>query len=56
VIVAHVMGIPIEESILQLAPAGAAVATALAVAVRASLGRLRRSSRDGRRDHRPECR
>jgi hypothetical protein len=48
VIVAHVMGIPIEESILQLAPAGAAIATALAVAVRSSLGRLRRSSRDAR--------
>jgi len=46
VIVAHIMGIPIEESVLQLAPAGAAIATALAVAVRSSFGRLRRSSRD----------
>ena len=44
-IVAHVMGIPIEESILQLAPAGAAMLTAVAIAIRASLGRLRRRFR-----------
>jgi hypothetical protein len=42
VIVAHVMGIPVEESVLQLAPAGAALMTAVAIAGRASLGRLRR--------------
>jgi hypothetical protein len=46
VIVAHVMGIPIEESILELAPAGAAMVTAVAIAGRASLGRLRRRLRD----------
>ncbi len=45
-IVAHVMGLPIEESVLQLAPAGAAMATAVAIAGRASLGRLRRRLRD----------
>ena len=40
-IVGHVMGLPVEESVLQLAPAGAAVLTALAVAARVQLGRLR---------------
>jgi len=44
---AHVMGIPIEESILQVAPAGAAMLTALGIAARASLGRLRRRLRHG---------
>jgi len=43
VIVAHIMGIPIEESVLQLAPAGAAIVTAFALAVRTRLDRLRRS-------------
>ena len=33
--VAHVMGIPFEESVLQLAPAGAAIVTAAAIAGRA---------------------
>jgi hypothetical protein len=42
VILAHVAGMPVEESLLQLLPAGAAVATAIAVAVRSSIGRLRR--------------
>jgi hypothetical protein len=46
VIVGHVFGIPVEESVLQLAPAGAAIATALAIAARTSLRRLRRSSRN----------
>jgi len=41
VIVAHIMGIPIEESVLALAPAGAATVTALAIAGRTLLGRLR---------------
>jgi len=45
VIVAHVLGLPIEEGVLQLAPAGAAIATAVAIAGRASLGRLRRRLR-----------
>jgi nucleotide-binding universal stress UspA family protein len=40
-ILAHVGGIPLEESILQLAPAGAAMATAVAIAGRTGLRRLR---------------
>jgi hypothetical protein len=44
-IVAHVLGIPVEESVLQVLPAGAAVAMALAVGVRARLGSLRRRLR-----------
>ena len=44
-IVAHVMGIPIEESVLQLLPAGAAIVTAVAIAGRATLDRLRRWAR-----------
>ena len=54
-IIAHVMGIPVEESVLQLAPAGAAVITAVAIAGRASLGRLRRRLRHRPRggDHEP---
>jgi hypothetical protein len=42
VILAHIMGIPVEESVLQLVPAGAATITAVWVAGRASLRRLRR--------------
>jgi hypothetical protein len=45
VIVGHIAGIPVEESLLQLAPVAAVIATALAVTVRTSIGRLRRSSR-----------
>jgi hypothetical protein len=45
VIVAHIMGIPVEESVLQLAPAGAAIATAVAIAGRTTVGRLRRRLR-----------
>jgi hypothetical protein len=44
-ILAHIMGIPIEENVLQLAPAGAAIATAFTIAVRTTLDRLRRSVR-----------
>ena len=44
-IVAHVMGIPVEESVLQLAPAGAAIVTTVAVAGRTHLGRLLRRLR-----------
>ena len=47
-ILAHIIGIPVEESVLQLAQAGAATVTAVAIAGRASLGRLRRRLR-----HRP---
>jgi hypothetical protein len=41
-ILAHIMGIPLEESVLQLAPASAAMVTAVAIAGRANLRRLRR--------------
>ena len=41
-IVAHVTGVPVEETILQFAPAGAALVTAFAIAARASLARLLR--------------
>jgi hypothetical protein len=39
---AHVMGIPVEESVVQLAPAGAAIVTAAAIAGRLGLARFRR--------------
>ena len=40
-IVAHVLGLPIEESMVQLAPAGAAIVAAATIAGRAALDRLR---------------
>lgn len=49
-IAAHILGLPIEESLPQLAPAGAAMVTIVAIAGRAGLGRLRR--RLGHRPHR----
>jgi len=45
VIVAHIMGIPVEETVLQFAGVGAVTATAVAIACRTSLGRLRRQLR-----------
>jgi uncharacterized protein involved in response to NO len=42
VIVAHIMGLPIEETASQLAPVGAVTLTAVAVAGRTWLGRLGR--------------
>ena len=39
---AHIMGMPIEETVLQLVPAGAATVTAVCIAVRAQLRRPRR--------------
>jgi len=42
VIVGHIMGIPVEESVLQLVPAGAMTVTAVAIAGRHLLHRLRR--------------
>ena len=39
-ILAHIMGIPVEETVLQLAPAGAATVTVVAIAGRTRLGRL----------------
>jgi hypothetical protein len=37
---AHIMGLPIEEGVLQLAPAAAAMASAVAIAGRARMARL----------------
>ena len=45
--IAHVGGMPLEETVLQLAPAGAATLAAAAVAVRAMLGRLTARLRNG---------
>jgi hypothetical protein len=47
VITAHVAGLPLEETVLQLAPAAAATLAAAAVTVRAVLGRLLARLRDG---------
>jgi hypothetical protein len=41
-ILGHIMGIPVEESVLQFAPAGVAIVTAAAIAGRATLSRLQR--------------
>jgi hypothetical protein len=40
-IAGHIMGLPIEESMLPLLPAGAAVVSALAVVSRSRLRRMR---------------
>jgi uncharacterized membrane protein AbrB (regulator of aidB expression) len=40
VILGHIMGMPVEESVLQFAPAGAATVTVVAIAGRTALGRL----------------
>jgi uncharacterized protein (DUF779 family) len=42
VILGHIQGVPIEESLLQLAPAGAAMLTVAVVAGRAGVDRLKR--------------
>ena len=42
---AHIMGIPVEESVLQLTQAGTAIAAVVAVAGRTTLGRIRRRLR-----------
>jgi hypothetical protein len=42
---AHIMGLPVEESVVQLAPAGAVLVTAAAIAGRTTLDRLRRRHR-----------
>jgi hypothetical protein len=57
---AHIIGIPVEEGVLQLAPAGAATVTAIAIAGRTTLGRLRRRRPAGQslasdRSPRPTC-
>jgi hypothetical protein len=50
-VIAHIMGLPIEESVLQLAPVGAAMLSVVAIASRPAIDRLRR-----RLGHRPEAR
>jgi hypothetical protein len=52
VIVAHVLGLPVEESVVQLAPAGAAIVTAATIAARTTLHRLRPNGRPRRHGER----
>jgi hypothetical protein len=40
VTLAHIMGMPAEETVLQFAPAGAATVTVVAIVGRQKLGRL----------------
>jgi len=40
VMLAHVAGFPLEETVVQLAPAGAATVTVVAFASRSAVGRL----------------
>ena len=48
-IIAHIMGVPVEETVLQLAPAGAAMVALVAMAGRTQLTRLlARKARRGR--------
>jgi hypothetical protein len=54
-IVGHIMGIPVEETALQFAPTGAAIVTAVAIAGRTGLGRLRVRLRH-RAQHKDEAR
>ena len=44
-IVTHIIGIPIEESVLQLAPIGAATVATAAVVIRFTLSRVARAFR-----------
>jgi hypothetical protein len=44
-ILAHVMGIPVEESVLQLAPAGAAIVTVVVAVMRPRISRLHAAAR-----------
>jgi hypothetical protein len=48
VIVGHIMGIPVEETVLQFAGTGAVLVTGCTIAVRTTLDRLRRSGRLGK--------
>ena len=52
-IVGHITGIPVEETVLQFAPAGAAIVTAIAIAGRMTVEGIRRRLRDrsGSDDH-----
>jgi hypothetical protein len=47
VIVGHVAGFPVEETLIQFAPAGAALLTAVGLAVQTQLRRVRRRLRPG---------
>jgi hypothetical protein len=47
VIVGHVGGVPVEETIMQLAPAGMVLLAIVASTTRAAVARLRRSVRRG---------
>ena len=40
--IAHIMGIPVEESVLQFVPAGAVILTAFGITARTALSRFRR--------------
>ena len=44
-ILGHIMGIPVEETVVQLVPAGAATVTAVAIVGRVTLDRFRRRLR-----------
>jgi hypothetical protein len=44
-VIAHILGIPVEESVVQLAPAGAAMVMAFAFAGRSKLNSIRRRFR-----------
>jgi hypothetical protein len=48
-VTAHIMGLPIEESFVQVAPAGAVMMTAVVLAGRSGFGWIRRRLRDGPR-------
>jgi hypothetical protein len=52
-ILGHVFGIPVEETAVQLAPAGAATVAVIAIAGRTKLGQLQRRFRRRmrRQDH-----
>ena len=41
-VIAHITGLPVEESVLQLVPAGAAMMVLVAVATRNALDHIRR--------------
>src|SRR5262245_58013514 len=54
--VAHVLGIPVEESVLQLAPAGAALVTAVAIVCRTTADDAAGRARVGTERSRPTAR
>ena len=51
--IAHIMGLPIEESVVQLAPFGAAMISVVIIAGRTHIDRMRRRLRN--RLHRGGC-